>query len=450
MHTVINCDKTKSYHYSNLLNTKTVFYNEKRVSEFIDKMNYMARKFENDELDEETIINKIIDKKKYTPISKDLEHKKVLFNSQNRYNELLKESIYNREIKDYCNGNYAQAGLQLSYLYNEDTGENKYLFGYNFNHTLSPFYQNRETKRNLAKVTKIMKLYQEKYNAENYLYFITLTMPNIECDCQRIDEYNEMLVYANNVINNLNKKIAKIYKVNGFIKKFECTFKIRKGENEAHPHYHLLVAFTKDDGIRIKKDSESQKSLSNEIFDYWLNNFILKYFNPEDYVDKISNDVKDMKLSKDDEIKEQFRRNCRAAYDFRKCDEEKIELELAGYIAKTTKNHSNQIDYLKNQEIFDYAYLMFYRKRILTYVGCFKKINKEVKESDLLIDTVSEEERELYTHKIIFGYNRSNKDYEITHVKEISCDEDFYDEYLNNIQRKNKRKQSMNLRSSAS
>lgn len=384
------------------------------IDNFINNMNDLENRLNyNQELSTEEKIDCKIDNQKNTSIFNDLNFKKNLYNSQRRYDKMLSNSKENRMVKDFCNGNYSSAGKNICYLYNSSNGKNKYLYGYNFNHTLSPFYMNWLTNQNLAKVLAIMKKYYEEYN-QNNLFFVTLTMPNVSCDINKIDDINKMLKYANNVINNLNKKIAKKYKVVGFVKKFECTFKTRIGINEAHPHYHLLVSFDNDAAIRIMKDSADQKSLSNEIFDYWFNNFILKYFKRDSEIDL-----------------EQFRKNCRAGYDFRKTKEEKLELELAGYIAKSTKKENHrQFDFLKNQEIFDFAYKLMHRKRLLTYVGCFKRINKEIKEEDVDITAANEADISDYTHKVSFSYNSKQKEYGIIHVKKIEDYDDLIDDFL--------------------
>lgn len=354
----------------------------------------------------------ILEFSKNSSLIDDLDQKSKIYEQQQLYNEMLESSFYNREHSQFRNGDYKEAGKSFSYFVNEfDKEKKKFRYGYLFNHTLSPFWINYQNKCNQMKVKKIIDYYMQDTSDDLYFYFVTLTMPNIKIKTDNIDEQvkenSELMRNANNIVNNLNKKIKKLYNVEGFIKKFECTYKTDGKTNYAHPHYHLLIGLRNNGEKRIMKDSNEEQALSTVIFNYWFTSFLKKEFPEIEYNDAL------------------------AAYDIRPVDKRNIAAEVAGYVSKGVK-----ADYLLNQNIFDHAYQFFFNKRLITYVGRFKEINQllnldevdELEENEA-IDKL-EENNDEYTHLITFRHYGTNG-HRVLRISEIEIEDDEYNSVMN-------------------
>jgi hypothetical protein len=343
--------------------------------------------------------------KKKRSLKTDLDNRCSNKLQQERYNYLLEKSFYNREVSDFKNGNYQAAGQDISYFLNVNTGDIKYLYGYNFNHTGSPFYTNRTAKINHIKLDSILEYYQNENQDDRY-YLITLTMPNLVIAEHRdmevqAKEDSEIIKYANNVINNMNKKIVKNYNVKGIIKKFECTYKTVNGQAEAHPHYHLLISIS-DNTAKNKTIMKGDNSLRNMIFEYWCTNFLMKKFRGYSKQEYLS------------------------SFDMRKAKADSVGQELAGYLSKSSK-----IGYLENQTVFDHYYCFMFRKRCLTFIGDFKTINQYLNldeldelDDDELNEKISDhdgKDESKYTHKIHFKYfnGATYQGYQYTFISEV-------------------------------
>ncbi|MDL2211953.1 protein rep [Erysipelotrichaceae bacterium OttesenSCG-928-M19] len=358
----------------------------------------------------EVLINRIeqesiaVKASKSKELINDLDKRTNLFEQQQKYNELLENSYYNRHHSQFLSGEYKDAGKTFSYYIDINNLDiKKFRYGYNFNHTLCPFWLNYQNRCNIGKLKSILNYYLDSEDKDDYFYFVTLTMPSLkildlEIDTQ-VQDHTELIRFANNVINNLNKKLSAIYNVKGFIKKFECTYAEKKDGNYAHPHYHLLIGLDKNAGKRIMKDTHYEQALRTTIINYWYTSFLIKKFPGTKY------------------------NNALAAFDMREVDKSKIALEVAGYVSKGTK-----ADYLLNQEIFDHAYQFFFNKRLITFVGKFKEINKllnldeldELNENEAL-DKVEMDNYE-FTH--VLHFNHYGKDgYRVFRISELEPDD---------------------------
>lgn len=65
---------------------------------------------------------------------------------------------------------------------------------------------------------------------------------------------------------------------------------------------------------------------------------------------------------------------------------------MVGYVSKGSNR-----DYLKSQDIFDYFYSHMHNKCVLTYLGVFKKINKQLK-LEIVEDIEELEEKDIEWH----------------------------------------------------
>lgn len=326
-------------------------------------------------------------------LNSEIENKETLKKVQEKYNYFLENSIYNRQVSDFVNGNYKDVGNFISYKVSTASNSVKYNYGYNFNHTLSPFYLNYQNKLNVKKIQEIMKRYKNGYQLSEKQFFVTLTMPSTIADVYTEDIDSVRIKKANQTISNLFKQLEKKFDCTGMIKKYECTFKYSKGKAMSHPHFHLVLTF-KNKQQRWLKSTLSTQSINEYIFEYWYKNFVNKQFN----------------VTKND---------ARASYDFKSITGD-IAAEIAGYISK-----GNKRDYLLSQEIFDYAYVHLYNKRLITFSGIFKKINKELKLDDITeIEELEKEEIE-YDYNVSFYYNfkeRMFKVYKVTDIRSTGLD----------------------------
>lgn len=323
-------------------------------------------------------------------LNNELNYKSNLKEAQEVYNYYLDNSKYNRRVSDYRNGEYLNVGNNIRFLLNSKENIIKYNFGYNFNHTGSPFYLNYNNKLNVLKLQKIMKRYMYSGSVYEKQFFITLTMPNLSANVFDVDDNNKLVKTANQTITNLYKQLQNKFESTGMIKKYECTYKYMRGEAKSNPHFHLLISFKDLKSTRWMKSTHDRKSVADFIFEYWFNNFVVKHF-PE--------------ITKDD---------ARAAYDMQEVNQDKICEEMVGYVSKGTNR-----DYLKSQEIFDYFYNHMHNKRVLTYLGIFKKINKDLKLEE--IDDIDEldDTDVVYDMAASFYYHRKDKKYKISYVRNI-------------------------------
>lgn len=323
-------------------------------------------------------------------LNSELDYKTNLKEAQNRYSYFLENSKYNREVKDFKNGNYKEVGNQIHFLLNETLSAIKYSYGYNFNHTGSPFYINYNNKLNVLKLEKIMKRYMSSGAHYDKQFFVTLTTPNLSANIFDLEDNNKLIKKANQTITNLNKQLQNKYSCTGMIKKYECTYKYIRGEAQSNPHFHLLISFEKLNSTRWMKSTSDRKSVADFIFEYWYKNFVSKYF-----PNVSANDA-------------------RAAYDVQEINQEKICEEMVGYVSKGSNR-----DYLKSQDIFDYFYSHMHNKRVLTYLGVFKKINKQLK-LEIVEDIEELEEKDIEWHySASFYYHFKEQKYKVSSVRNI-------------------------------
>ncbi len=318
-------------------------------------------------------------------LKKDLVQKVNIKKNQGLYNYYLKNSAYNREVKDFRDGTYLTAGDKLVYKVSSTTLVAKCLMGYNFNHTLSPCYINYNNKLNLLKLSKIFGSFFDKYHIDEKFFFVTLTMPNLKADVELIEDNNNLIKRANQVITNLYKQLEKKYGSSGLIKKYEVTYKYNKGAAYSHPHFHLII--TLPPNVRHMKSTELEISAREFIINYWYKNFLSKHF----------------------EIKFE---DALGAFDMQEANYSKIKEELTGYMSR-----NNKYDYLNSQEVFDYAYCHMHNKRVLTYSGVFKKINQELKLEEIEEIELLEEDKEVYDIKVGFVYVSKMRQYCLIYTK---------------------------------
>lgn len=366
-----------------------------------------------------SVVNEICHNKE---LNKDVGRRTASKKQQNRYNKLLKNCPFNRMVKDFVTGRYGEAGNHLQYKYKLDNVAMKnlikYIYGFNFNHTLSPLYMNYHNKINTIKTKKIMSKHKSLH--DDYYYLVTLTSPSLEANITDVDTLTDINRKGNEKINNLFKVIKKEFDVDGIIKKFEMTFNYVNGKAMYHPHYHLLISFPKEcfRKYSIEKDGViTVKSLSTRIFEYWHDNYLMEYFH-EVTENSCTNKSCDRTKCNGNYAKEYAKdkychEKCnvaytlgdyRAAYDFRRAYDKNLAKEIAGYISKATLT-----DHLKTQEIFDFAYKFFHRKRVLTFLGSFKAVNKLLKLDD---EEIEDDEAE-YSHTITFYWYKGKYNLDI-------------------------------------
>lgn len=384
-------------------------------------------------------------------VNEDIKRKNNLMEKQQKYNYYLKESAYNRKVKDYRTGEYKEAGRKIMYLLNSSTGEKKNLMGYNFNHTICPAYLNYNNKLNIEKVKKIIEVYQDEYIKKGDSYFPTLTMPNLLADHTNIDAANKIVKKANQVITNMYKQLEKRFGVTGQIKKYEVTYSYSNNQVMMHPHFHLLMHFKDVYNVKIMKGEASAREF---IFNYWYKHFLKKYLSEEIEasaqksldlnlstngakgisIDKLSQKTQEElelyisinqryvlnKLS-NASYEEIVRKVCYGAFDMQRAKYANLKHEIAGYIG------ASSYDYLVSQDTFDFAYQHMHNKRILTYQGIFKEINKKLKLDQIEELEELEEDTTEYDTVVSFLYSRKHKSY---YISRVNMDLGNYDERL--------------------
>lgn len=373
-------------------------------------------------------------------VNEDIKRKNNLMDKQQKYNYFLKESSYNRRVKDFKTGEYKEAGRKIMYLLNSSTGEKKNLMGYNFNHTICPSYLNYNNKLNIEKVKKIIEMYQTEYIKKGEAFFVTYTMPNLVADYTNIEAANKVVKKANQVVTNMYKQVEKKFGVTGQIKKYEVTYSYSNGQLMMHPHFHLLMHFEDVYNVTVLKGKESAREF---IFEYWYKHFLKKYLSNEIEVsaqksldlnlsskaakginidkltDKTQKELKEqvdsiskyvLKKLSDAAQEEIIRKVCYGAFDMQRAKYSNLKHEIAGYIG------ANSYDYLMSQETFDFAYQHMHNKRILTYQGIFKEINKKLKLDKIEELEELEDDAVEYDTVVSFLYSRKHKSYYISRV----------------------------------
>lgn len=330
-----------------------------------------------------------------TKIKNDIIHKDNIKKNQIRYNDLLTNCKYNRKTADFRAGISVTAGDRLVYSLNTSNGNIKYNWGYNFNHTLSPFYINYHNKVNLVKITKIIDLFLEEFRTDEDFYFITLTMPNLPANVEFEEKNKALIKKANQTITDIYKRLEKEYAVTGMVKKYETTYKYRKGKSEANHHFHVIVAIDKN--VRAMKGDGSKPSMREFVLRYWFKNFLVKNFEAYQTADEVE--------------EERMYNVAKGSFDIQKADATTINKELAGYISK-----NNKYDYLLSQEIFDYAYVHMHQKRILTYSGLFKKANQQLKLDDINDLEELENDESEYDTVLTFYYSNKSAKYTFSNI----------------------------------
>ena len=207
---------------------------------------------------------------------------------------------------------------------------------------------------------------------ENYDYkflFLTLTVPNVK---------------GNELVNELQKQYEALKRFiqrkefknisQGYVRKTEITYNSER--NDFHPHVHMLIAVEND------------------------------YFqNPKSYVKQEKWLEIWQKCKRDDSITQ---------VHIKKANEESYR-ELAKYEAK-------DLEYLNySQKVFDVFYEALYKRKTLTYNGCFQE-HKKLFESRYFDDYIEKDDN-YYEFTSFHSYENHFKKYKHLETREMDKDE---------------------------
>lgn len=395
-------------------------------------------------------------------IDVDIKRKNVLMDKQKKYNHFLEKSFYNRKVKDFRTGEYKEAGRKIMYFLNSSTGVKKNIMGYNFNHTICPCYLNYNNKLNIEKVKNIIEVYQDEYASnKSEVLFTTCTMPNLVATPDNVEYINDTIRSANQILTNLFKQLKIKFGMTGQIKKYETTYSYSNGKPMIHPHFHLLMHFENTNNVKLLKGDESARKF---IFEYWYNHFLCKYLSKEISISAqkslelnfSSNGEKGINISKlsiitqaeldmqlahngeyslillsDYAKKEVTKKVCLGAFDIKRAKYANLKHEIAGYIG------ASAFDYLVSQEVFDFAYQHMYNKRVLTYQGIFKEINKLLKLDEIEDLEELKEDTTEYDLVVSSYYSKRHASYYINKISVRKDDSDEFDVIEFNQKKKN-------------
>ena len=225
----------------------------------------------------------------------------------------------------------------------------------------------RKARKDALGLSLMMQYIKQQENKE--FIFLTLTTPNVNSD----ELENEIKGY-----NNSFRKLIKRKKVDsvikGYVRKLEITY--NKKRDDYNPHFHVLIAVNKS-YFTDKRYYISQKE--------WLN---------------LWRDVTGMPEITQVRVQKIKQNNNKELY------------EMAKYSGKDS-------NYLINQKVFDAFYKSLKGKQILVYSGLFKDARKKLKNGDL--DYLKEVDLTEYIYQIFYVWNQ--KEYLASEIFDLTEEE---------------------------
>ncbi|MCK7604902.1 protein rep [Geobacillus stearothermophilus] len=222
----------------------------------------------------------------------------------------------------------------------------------------------RKARKDALGLSLMMQYIKQKEDKQ--FIFLTLTTPNVTSDNleSEIKHYNESFRRLSNRKN--FKSIAK-----GYVRKLEITY--NKKRDDYNPHFHVLIAVNKS-YFTDKRYYISQKE--------WLNLW----------------------------------RDVTGISEITQVHVQKIKQNSNKELYEMAKYSGKDSDYLINQKVFDAFYKSLKGKQILVYSGLFKDARKKLKSGDL--DYLKDVDLTEYIYQIFYIWNQ--KEYLASEIYDLT------------------------------
>ncbi|HBK0207958.1 TPA: protein rep [Staphylococcus pseudintermedius] len=225
----------------------------------------------------------------------------------------------------------------------------------------------RKARKDALGLSLMMQYIKQEESKE--FIFLTLTTPNVKAEAleDEIKHYNASFRRMS------NRKIFKDV-VKGYVRKLEITY--NKKRDDYNPHFHVLIAVNKS-YFTDKRYYINQKK--------WLE--LWRSAKKDESITQVH--VQKIKQNNNKEL-----------------------YELAKYSSKDS-------DYLASQKVFDAFYKSLKGKQILVFSGLFKEARKLLKNGDL--DYLKDVDLTQYIYQIFYRWNQ--KEYLASEIFELSEEE---------------------------
>ncbi|EKH2185907.1 protein rep [Staphylococcus pseudintermedius] len=225
----------------------------------------------------------------------------------------------------------------------------------------------RKARKDALGLSLMMQYIKQEESKE--FIFLTLTTPNVKAEAleDEIKHYNASFRRMS------NRKIFKDV-VKGYVRKLEITY--NKKRDDYNPHFHVLIAVNKS---------------------YFTDK--LYYINQKKWLELWRSATKDESITQV-HVQKIKQNNNKELY------------ELAKYSSKDS-------DYLASQKVFDAFYKSLKGKQILVFSGLFKEARKLLKNGDL--DYLKDVDLTQYIYQIFYRWNQ--KEYLASEIFELSEEE---------------------------
>ncbi|EIT1026032.1 protein rep [Staphylococcus pseudintermedius] len=225
----------------------------------------------------------------------------------------------------------------------------------------------RKARKDALGLSLMMQYIKQEESKE--FIFLTLTTPNVKAEAleDEIKHYNASFRRMS------NRKIFKDV-VKGYVRKLEITY--NKKRDDYNPHFHVLIA--------VNKSYFTDKRY---------------YINQKKWLELWRSATKDESITQV-HVQKIKQNNNKELY------------ELAKYSSKDS-------DYLASQKVFDAFYKSLKGKQILVFSGLFKEARKLLKNGDL--DYLKDVDLTQYIYQIFYRWNQ--KEYLASEIFELSEEE---------------------------
>lgn len=225
----------------------------------------------------------------------------------------------------------------------------------------------RKARKDALGLSLMMQYIKQEESKE--FIFLTLTTPNVKAEVleDEIKHYNASFRRMS------NRKIFKDV-VKGYVRKLEITY--NKKRDDYNPHFHVLIA--------VNKSYFTDKRY---------------YINQKKWLELWRSATKDESITQV-HVQKIKQNNNKELY------------ELAKYSSKDS-------DYLASQKVFDAFYKSLKGKQILVFSGLFKEARKLLKNGDL--DYLKDVDLTQYIYQIFYRWNQ--KEYLASEIFELSEEE---------------------------
>ncbi|MBC8676852.1 protein rep [Staphylococcus pseudintermedius] len=222
----------------------------------------------------------------------------------------------------------------------------------------------RKARKDALGLSLMMQYIKQEENKE--FVFLTLTTPNVKSEKleDEIKHYNASFRRMS------NRKIFKDV-VKGYVRKLEITYNAKR--DDYNPHFHVLIA--------VNKSYFTDKRY---------------YINQKKWLELWRSATKDESITQV-HVQKIKQNNNKELY------------ELAKYSSKDS-------DYLANQKVFDAFYKSLKGKQILVFSGLFKEARKLLKNGDL--DYLKDVDLTQYIYQIFYRWNQ--KEYLASEIFELT------------------------------